>query len=237
MSSPYGAIVSTPVKEQSQQDWRPRRIWGELNNGWRWLSLYLIGRKCTINADYCPYLECFLCITTEKEMDNPDPSSQSALPGRFPPEVGSRSRSSLGIRFVWEHLAFNMQLKVVFTLRTLPSSPFPVFSSPKWKFNVWRKCQLFLYWSWGTTYFCFREHRCLGWTSLRNVKKDASPAGKPQDGLKMDFVSLLSSASSPGWGRGLFFSQRGVGGKQSAHWIQRRKKGAVSKTCFKLQVN
>ena len=89
-----------------------------------------------------------------------------------------------------------------------PSFLFPVFSSLGWKSNVWRKCQLFLYWFWGTTDFSLREHRCLGWTSLRDMRR-AEPIlqANHRTALKMDFISLLSSASSLSSDRGLFFSQ------------------------------
>lgn len=48
--------------------------------------------------------------------------------------------------------------------------------------------------------------------------------------LKTDFISLLSSASSRGSDKGLFFSQWDVGGRQSAHLIQRGREGGMGGT-------
>lgn len=140
------------------------------------------------------------------------PPSQAFLGGS--PRGQTRFCSSLGIWFILELLPFNVWLKVNFPLKTLHPPSSLSFLHQKWKFNVWRKYQLFLYWSWRTTYFSFRKHRCLGWTSLRNMRKAAQtlPA-KHSMVLKIDFVSLLSSASSHGSDRGLFFSQWDVWGK------------------------
>lgn len=74
----------------------------------------------------------------------------------------------------------------------------------------------------------------MGWTSTGEGA--ATLQANHRMGVKMDFISLLSSTSSPGSDSGLVFSQGDGEGKQSAHWIQRRKNGGVGGTCFELQV-
>lgn len=152
------------------------------------------------------------------------PQSQAFL-GDFPLEVGYRFCTCLDIRFTW-HLIWGW--KSVWLGRTPLLSMFSVFSSPKWKFNVWRKCQSLLYCSRGTTCFCFREHWCLGYTSPRKVAPGG--AGKPQDSCKDGFyLSPPICRAQWFWLRPLL-SQCSVWGKQSAHLIQRGKDGGVGGT-------
>ena len=150
----------------------------------------------------------------------------------LPPETGYRFCNCLGIWFMFECLPFNMSLKVSLSLRTvLHFFLFPVFSLPKWKFNVWRKRPLFLYWSWETIYFCFREHRCLGWTLLRSTRRLCQPRRRATGWFTRWVLFLvLVPASSRGSARGLFFSQCDVWGKQSARLIQREQEGGVGGT-------